>query len=463
MKAASILGLFLIALSVLVIEPSSSFPGPWAALPALGAAVFIAAGTGVDGGVRLPILNTRAVFYVGSVSYSIYLWHWPVIALSAALMPQSVTLLVVTVASTSILSILTYHFVERPFLRSTPAGQRMRRRKRHPMLATLKPLGVMIGGVVLVVVITAGATLLSTSPAPLARTGGSALTVQEQGAESLRLLTDIQARISDAAIADTWEGLSPSVDAISANESGVLTENCWNGRDETQDHCIIGDPSAPNTLAVLGDSIAMNWVPTLWTIVKNRPSWNLAVYAKVGCPYAAVTVYDTDGSLYETCDQFRTTAVDAIRESRPEVLILASALKKSLPGASTMAELATEWERGVDDVADELAEIDRVIAIAPPPEGRDLSSCSNKFTRPSDCASEISEVWRLVINATDNVLASKGRPFVDTGLWFCSPNGSCPATIGHYQVRADTVHITQEYAQTLAPILASWLFPGEGQ
>lgn len=459
-KAGSILGLGLIALSVVIIGPNSPFPGPWAALPAAGTAIFIAAGTGIEGGIRLPVLSTRPVAYLGSISYSIYLWHWPVILLCGAILPESVTQLVVVTLSTGVLSVLSYHYVERRFLAPVQVSRKLARRRaeQRRLLRTLKPLPIMAGGIIVVAAMTAAAaTLTSTSITPLAR-AGDVLTEQEQSPESMKLLRDVQTQLAAAAVANTWEGLSTPVDAPFADESSVLSEDCWNGREETHDHCILGDPSAPNTLAVLGDSIAMNWTPTLWLTLKNRPSWNLVVYAKVGCPYAAVAVYDTDGSLYENCNEFRRGALDAIRESRPEVLVLASSLKKTLPDASNTAELTSKWERGVAEVAVEVSDLDRVIALAPPPEGRDLSSCSNKFTRPSDCASEISGTWLSVVDATEGVILSKGRTFIDTGLWFCSSDGVCPAIIGKNQVRRDRVHMTQEYAFSLAPLMASWLF-----
>jgi len=77
-EGAAIAGLALIAIAVTCFDRGTAFPGYFALLPAGGAALIIAAGTGqptvVSNLLSLPLLRT-----IGRLSYSLYLWHWPII------------------------------------------------------------------------------------------------------------------------------------------------------------------------------------------------------------------------------------------------------------------------------------------------------------------------------------------------------------------------------------------------
>ncbi|QXQ09622.1 acyltransferase family protein [Paeniglutamicibacter sp. Y32M11] len=454
----SISGLALIAAAVILIDPGNSVPGPWALLPAVGAAVFIAAGTGVKGGVQLPILRSKPVGYIGNLSYSLYLWHWPVIGLTAAVMPSgSFVYLGVVAFSTTILSVITYHFVEQAFRYQKPSKDRDKHRSPKSSAGAVRTgqaASVVAAGLALTVVITAAASMSSRVPFESTASAGLEYQIENRAAETA--VKSIQHQALAAIETDSWEGLSPAVNMAGNSKESILTDNCWNNRYEARESCILGDEQAENTLLVFGDSMAMNWVPALWNVVQKHEGWNLAVFAKVGCPYASVSVYDTDGSEYERCESFRSWALDQIQDLNPTTVILASALKKELPAAG---DIATTWSVGAEGTIKELAEIENVFVLAPPPEGVNVASCANKFSSPSDCASIVSDLWLDTSKKTQIVTQDLGRSFIDSGLWFCLPNGICPSVIGDHVVRRDSVHMTEEYSRSLAPAIDAWLFP----
>lgn len=108
------LGLALIGLAIAV--PTGHFPGA-GALPAVaGAAVLINA---VHRGARIPLLEVRPMVWIGLISYSLYLWHWPLLAIDRATrigdapMSTRLTLCIVAV----VLATLSYRYVETPFRR----------------------------------------------------------------------------------------------------------------------------------------------------------------------------------------------------------------------------------------------------------------------------------------------------------------------------------------------------------
>lgn len=112
---ATWIGLALVVVSLFVIEEGLSFPVPWALLPCVGTALLIAYGE-VGGTARL--LSLPPMRFIGDISYSLYLWHWPVMAFWR--FERGLTLepweMAATIAISFALAILSYRLIERPFL-----------------------------------------------------------------------------------------------------------------------------------------------------------------------------------------------------------------------------------------------------------------------------------------------------------------------------------------------------------
>src|SRR3546814_6295705 len=69
----------MIALAVFAYDAATPFPGAAALLPCLGTALVIHAGTGAETRVAR-LLSQRWLVFIGLISYSLYLWHWPLLA-----------------------------------------------------------------------------------------------------------------------------------------------------------------------------------------------------------------------------------------------------------------------------------------------------------------------------------------------------------------------------------------------
>ena len=118
----SLLGLGLIGYGILALGPESPFPGVNALFPVVGAVLLISM---ADGTVTGNVLSTRPVVAIGRISYSLYLWHWPIIVFyKIAVGPQlSVAQIVMLAAVSVMVAGLSYRFIEQPF-----RTQRMRTR-----------------------------------------------------------------------------------------------------------------------------------------------------------------------------------------------------------------------------------------------------------------------------------------------------------------------------------------------
>ena len=116
-QIASALGLVLIAGSVALIRPGPGFPGVQAVFPVLGTALILAGAGQVNLVNRL--LALRGAVFVGLISYSLYLWHWPVFSLSTTWRGAYSGPMEVAgwIALSLVLASLSWRFVEQPFRR----------------------------------------------------------------------------------------------------------------------------------------------------------------------------------------------------------------------------------------------------------------------------------------------------------------------------------------------------------
>lgn len=109
------LGFGLLVVANVFINDRSAFPGWWALLPTLGAALLISSSQ--DAWFNRVILSNRVLVWFGLISYPLYLWHWPLLTFARILdggrqTPSGVRIAMVALAI--LFAWLTYRFIERP-------------------------------------------------------------------------------------------------------------------------------------------------------------------------------------------------------------------------------------------------------------------------------------------------------------------------------------------------------------
>lgn len=108
------LGVALICWAVFTFTPKTTFPGANALFPVMGAALLIYAAQGTITG---RILSVRPVVFIGKISYSLYLWHWPIIVFLEYYLLEKlsgITSLAAIIASL-IIAALSWRYIEQPF------------------------------------------------------------------------------------------------------------------------------------------------------------------------------------------------------------------------------------------------------------------------------------------------------------------------------------------------------------
>lgn len=114
---AATLGIVLIAYSYFNITSATPYPGLNGLIPAFGAALVIFAHIRNQPTIFYTLLSWRPLVYVGLISYSLYLWHWPLIALTETYTQSHLTpfMMVIVALFSFLLAMLSYHFIETPF------------------------------------------------------------------------------------------------------------------------------------------------------------------------------------------------------------------------------------------------------------------------------------------------------------------------------------------------------------
>ena len=146
-QTLSIAGLVMIIASVVLFSEADAFPGWRAAVPCLGAAFCLAANRRGDT-IGATLLSYRPVVFVGLVSYSLYLWHWPLLAFARyrLMEPPPLPLALLLGAAAFGLAVLSWRYVERPFRRR---GQGTAGRNRTLITATVVTLAFVAAGLTL--------------------------------------------------------------------------------------------------------------------------------------------------------------------------------------------------------------------------------------------------------------------------------------------------------------------------
>jgi peptidoglycan/LPS O-acetylase OafA/YrhL len=149
------LALVLLAIAIFGLRKESPFPGWNALLPCIGAALFIWAGIGVPTKMRGRTSPFNVAKFFGQISYSLYLWHWPLFTFtrfSKASLTLDAVDKVALFALTVAISYLSWRYVEQPF--------------RQRRLAPTRPAAFGLAGVSSILLLAAGAAGYAVSRTP---------------------------------------------------------------------------------------------------------------------------------------------------------------------------------------------------------------------------------------------------------------------------------------------------------
>jgi len=478
------LGLLGMAGSCFFINATTQWPAPWALLPTASAGLALISGIGGEARGVAPLTN-RVSVYVGDISYSLYLWHFPVVIFGQALFPGgglSVYVGMVVVAFG--ISVAAFHVIEKPIWKSPLwAGHQTRRGAWRSWIVEYGPqmrLGGLAGLSVATAVLCA---LLIVRMAPLddaqaiAAPTSQVMTATAPATASGTVASDsaaaeIDAEVVDALRATSWPAvLTPSIDEIGPMSKagqwvrdGCLGLELGSESDPIQNakRCVFGDAHGTKTLVVWGDSIAISWVPGLVQGLSND-GWKILVFTEAMCPAAKVSVKSAqaDGPLPH-CDEFRDWVVGELKRLSPDFVLISQSgygIDHPLSGARGQ-QAETDFANGLNATLDAIkGSAKRVALVDSPPATVSIEECYSAGGRPSDCTRDSGDSHRRMTSYLANLVevrADSSTRFVGVDRLFCA-QARCPAAIGGIIVRADGFHPTDAYSRHVGKALAELL------
>ena len=293
-------GLALILVACTVLGTATLYLGITALLPVLGTALVIGAGcaSASQGCGRLLALSPMRA--VGRVSYSWYLWHWPVLLLAPPLLghPLGLAERLAAALVSGGLAVLTLHFIENPLRFAAPL-------RRSPLRSLA------LGGVATAVAVCVGVALLVGMPNPVGRGApAAALTVTASppptahnadayNAAVQHAFAQVQAAVAASAeLKAVPSNLVPPLADAAAELKAMFAIGCMlNFFQVEQPECAMGDTASPTTVALVGDSNAAMWTPAFQQVAAQR-RWRLEMLNKAGCPLIDVPI--ANSSQYAT-------------------------------------------------------------------------------------------------------------------------------------------------------------------
>lgn len=399
------IGLVLILAAAATLNKRDTYPGMWAVIPSVGAALALIPSTNHLPFSARHLLATKSMQWIGKLSYSWYLWHWPLLILGATITDtQRPSIRIGLVALSLGVAYISWRYLETPL-------------RRHRQLAA-RPK-----------------TTICVSVAIMLLAGSSALywgTEADERAQSPRHLHYQNAR----------------TDAPDIYEMGC---DDWYQSSEVK-ICSFGDNTANRTAVAIGDSIGLQWFPAYAEVFKT-PEWQLLVITKSACPMVdAPLFYPTIGRMYTECAAWRESALDVVASLSPDVVVLGS--------THTYGFSAAEWEEGTRRVVERLhANVDQIYVMRSTPDLpfdgpsclEPRSSLHDRLNTGTSCTGPAySERSKMVLESIKKAVTPfRNACIIDLNADVC-PEGLCNAIRDGTPVFRDTQHLTATFTKKLS-------------
>lgn len=421
-RAAGLLGLVTVVTSILVFTHDLPFPGWYALIPVLGATLLIGGGHVHE----LRFLQAPLLQYVGNISYSLYLWHWPLLTLAKIRLEEdfngwvALGLVVLSV----VLADLTYRHVEQPF-------QHSRALKARPVRSYAFGAG-----------LTVVALALSLSATKLPNLdGGAAVAAPDRE------------QLMEAPTASRYvpTNLTPALEGAADSTPIVYDDGCHGSFETTASpDCTYGDEAGAGTMVLFGDSHAAQWFTPMNEVAKKEGR-KLVSLTKSSCPSVDIPVKGTLSESYPQCDEWRQSSLERITALAPDVVVVSNYGSVYRELGRGLENFEQAWGEGLERTIEALPEGTDVVVLGDTPAWEVAPSVclSTNLQDVDECAAPREQVIDAgVAEVEQEVTDASGGRYVSPIDWICQED--CSPIAWNLLVYRDTHHLTNEMAGALA-------------
>jgi hypothetical protein len=383
--------------------------------------------------------------WIGGLSYSIYLWHWPILVAAQAHWPDIRLRWVVLLMVASVVpAYLSNRFIENPIRFGTtfkPSGRAI------GMGLALTGLGVGVG-LGLSASASAGVDEATASSSP----GAAAL-------------LDPANKDVDWAAVRSVDGMRPLATEAVADRPSFYDDGSGcqvRDGDPVPKPCTSGDTSSDRTVVIVGDSKIAQWQPAI-AALGRREGFKVVQFTKSACSFTDV---DLDRKNNPDCRAWGRTVLKDVVALDPDLVIASHRQGKALPKGATQRSQETEdamvgglvsyWRTltraGIPVVAllDNPAPADQPVYECVAQNPKNLDRCS--FDRDQGVAASGAPAARTAAGEVPGVSVA------DLTSTICPDGNRCAAVIGNVLVYRQTTHLTTSFVKSAEAQLSAALF-----
>ena len=410
-----LMGLGAIVAACLAYSGDTRFPGYAGLLPTLGsAAVIVASGAQAPWSARF-LLNSSPARYFGDISYSLYLWHWPLVVVHEELTGRPAALLdgaAILIASCALAHFSKIHVEDRFRTVGLPTG-------RTIAAGVGAVASILVNGIGFLIQVPTGSDGAFATGLPC---GASALVDPQYDWRQENL----------ARIVPRPENVKKDVPSSYAN-------GCHQNQRRTEvKTCDFGAPGSPVHVVMIGDSHATHWFPTFEEIARRRPIYFQGM-AKSACLFSLEPVYYPPlKRLYTECSEWSNNVINRLARDKPDLVLISQSPAYS---ADVADGVTAAWERLIR------MGLDVRFVRSTPWTGLDPAKCLLRSERwVKECAPVRAAVFR---SGPAEIAAEKLKvQSLDFSDYFCDA-AHCPMVLGGVLVYRDSHHMSATFARTL--------------
>ena len=417
-------GIGAIVAAAVLFNSTTATPGWKALLPVLGSAGVIVGGIHVPRGGAHHLLSLRPFRFIGDISYSLYLWHFPVLILGAVYFGAGDTLAVRAglITGSFLLATASYYGLENPV--------------RHAKMIQNKTWrGLAMWPIATGLVVAVSVLAVPSVPFALATTPVASMSAE------LAVSHAVAAALSSAPVPSATV---PSL--LNATTDNVNLGACSAYLKLTEKICNYGDPTGTKTMIVFGNSHSAMWVPAL-AFAAKAAHWKLYPLVKESCGYPVYVDLNHNWGPQNVCTLWYNWALAQTKRLHPYEIIVGS-----YTGSNN-------WIAGERLVLAQLKPLaPKIVLLGDTPAIPNPAECllANGATQKTCLVIEPVDVVTAQIQAKALVKAAHAN-YLDVTTWFCD-SGLCPSVINDVIPFYDGLaHVTPQYSAFLGPDMSTAL------